>query len=173
MRKQLILSTVLLLAGAALTTTGSAAITQSSSALTPRTVPITPGTLNGLQTVTFTIKQDYLYKRDLNVIAYRLDDFLRANVNNIDELARQGYVVTFLCADGYAPKAKLADLLGQGGLIAVADADAGEARWQPAPYKDKVLTAEEVGNYLVWENATFPAKPAPWGLVRIDINPTP
>ena len=121
---------------------------------------------------TLTIPADYLYKRDLRVQAYDLDTFLKARIPDIETLAASGAQIMFWCRDGYAPTAKLSDVLGQGGLIAVADADApAGVQWPDAPYKNTVLKAPEIGNYVVWRRAQFPAKPQPWGLDTIYILP--
>lgn len=135
---------------------------------------VTPATLraSGVTAETITIPADYLYKRDLRVRAYDLDAFLKARIPNVEELAAQGAQVMFWCRDGYAPMAKLSDLLGRGGLIAVADADAPDGmQWPNAPYKTSILTAPEIGNYVVWRAAQFPAKPQPWGLDTIYVLP--
>lgn len=135
---------------------------------------ITPATLlaSGARAETVTIPADYLYKRDLRVRAYDLDAFLKARIPDIENLAAQGAQVMFWCRDGYAPMAKLSDLLGRGGLIAVADTDAPDGvQWPNAPYKTSVLTAPEIGNYVVWRAAQFPAKPQPWGLETIYVLP--
>ncbi|GGK23223.1 hypothetical protein GCM10008955_15960 [Deinococcus malanensis] len=119
-----------------------------------------------------TLKADYLYKRDVNMKVYDLDTFLKARIPNIQTLADQGARVMFWCKDGYAPTARLSDLLGQGGLIAVADADApAGVRWSPAPYKNVVLGEDAIDRYLVWRTQSFPAKPQPWGLDTIYILP--
>ncbi|ALW88193.1 hypothetical protein [Deinococcus actinosclerus] len=135
---------------------------------------VTPVSLraSGVPAETVTIPADYLYKRDLRVQAYDLDAFLKARIPNVAELAAQGAQVMFWCRDGYAPTAKLADVLGHGGLLAVADADApAGVQWPDAPYKTTVLKAPEIGNYVVWRAAQFPAKPQPWGLETIYILP--
>lgn len=121
---------------------------------------------------TLTIPSDYLYKRDLKVSAYDLDTFLRARIPNVAALAAQGAQIMFWCRDGYAPIARLSDILGQGGLIAVADAEApAGVRWPDAPYKSEVLRAADIGRYVEWRTAHFPAKPQPWGLETIYILP--
>ncbi|MFC4637454.1 hypothetical protein [Deinococcus hohokamensis] len=121
-----------------------------------------------------TIAGDYLYHRDVRMRTYDLDTFLRARIPHIDALAAQGAQIMFWCKDGYAPTAKLSDILGQGGLIAVADADAPQGvRWSPAPYKASVLDETAIDRYVVWRQATFPAKPQPWGLDTIYILPAP
>lgn len=126
----------------------------------------------GLQPQTVTIAGDYLYGRDLQARAYDLDAFLKARIPNVGQLAAEGAQIMFWCADGYAPTARLSDVLGQGGLIAVADAQApADVRWPDAPYKDTVLRADAIGNYVVWKTAQFPAKPQPWGLETIYILP--
>ncbi|MVN85337.1 hypothetical protein GO986_00970 [Deinococcus sp. HMF7620] len=126
----------------------------------------------GVPAETVTIAADYLYGRDLNVQAYDLDAFLKARIPNIETLAQSGAQILFWCRDGYAPTAKLSDVLGQGGLIAVRDADAPEAvGWSDVPYKTSLLTAADVGNYVVWRTAQFPAKPQPWGLETVYILP--
>ncbi|SMB81182.1 hypothetical protein [Deinococcus hopiensis] len=125
-----------------------------------------------LQPETVTIAGDYLYKRDLQAKAYDLDAFLKARIPNVEELAAEGAQIMFWCIDGYAPMARLSDVLGKGGLIAVADAQApADVRWPDAPYKDTVLKADAIGNYVVWRTAQFPAKPQPWGLETIYILP--
>lgn len=132
---------------------------------------VTPATLaTSGQSVTAVIPNEYLYKRDVKVQAYDLDAFLKARVPNVEQLAAQGATVVFWCIDGYAPRAKLADLLGQGGLIAVGDADApAGVVWPNTPYKDKTLSAPQISNYLVWRTESFPAKPQPWGLASIHV----
>ena len=126
----------------------------------------------GLQPETVSIAADYLYKRDLQVRAYDLDAFLKARIPNVEQLAAEGAQIMFWCIDGYAPVAKLSDVLGQGGLIAVADASvAPEVRWPDAPYKNTTLKADAIGNYVVWRSAQYPAKPQPWGLTTVYILP--
>ncbi|UQN08284.1 hypothetical protein [Deinococcus sp. QL22] len=120
---------------------------------------------------TVTIVADYLYKRDLKVQAYDLNAFLKARISNLEELAQDGAQIMFWCLDGYAPTAKLSDVLGKGGLIATGDADVAGGRWPDAPYKNTVLSAPAIGNYVVWRTAQFPAKPHPWGLETIYILP--
>lgn len=116
-----------------------------------------------------TIAGDYLYGRDVRMTTYDLDTFLRARIPNLKALAAQGARVMFWCKDGYAPTAKLSDLLGQSGLIAVA-ADAPEGtRWAPAPYNTSTLSENDIDRYLVWRQATFPARPQSWGLDTIYI----
>ncbi|ADV66452.1 hypothetical protein [Deinococcus maricopensis] len=134
---------------------------------------VTPATLAATGSAEMVaIPADYLYNRDVNVKAYDLDAFLRARIPNVDELAQQGAQVMFWCIDGYAPMAKLSDVLGAGGLIAVADADAPEGvTWPDAPYKNTVLKADAIGNYVVWRDAKYPAKPQPWGLATIYVLP--
>jgi len=135
---------------------------------------VTPMSLaaSGAPAESVIIPNEYLYKRDVKVKAYDLDAFLKARIPNVEELAAQGASVKFVCIDGYAPTAKLSDILGQGGLIAVADADAPtEVQWPDAPYKDKVLKASDIGNYVVWRKASFPEKPQPWGLDTILVLP--
>lgn len=135
---------------------------------------VTPASVqaSGVAPETVTIPGDYLYKRDLKVRAYSLDAFLRARIPDIEALAGQGAIVKFLCIDGYAPTARLSDVLGQGGLIAVADAEApAGVIWPDAPYKNTVLKAANIGNYLVWRAARFPARPQPWGLDTIYVLP--
>ncbi|SMB79204.1 hypothetical protein [Deinococcus hopiensis] len=63
---------------------------------------------------TVTIAGDYLYKRDLQARTYDLDAFLKARISNTGALAAEGAQIMFWCADGYAPIAKLSDVLGQG-----------------------------------------------------------
>lgn len=136
----------------------------ASAAVTPTTLDLSGPDL------TAVIPNEYLYKRDLKVRAYDLDAFLKARIPNVEQLAAQGATVVFWCIDGYAPKAKLADILGKGGLIAVGDADApAGVVWPNTPYKDKVLGTEQIGNYLVWRTESFPAKPQPWGLASIHV----
>ncbi|UBV41844.1 hypothetical protein LAJ19_09305 [Deinococcus taeanensis] len=126
----------------------------------------------GVADETVTIPGDYLYKRDLRAKVFDLDAFLKARIPNVDALAAQGAQIMFWCRDGYAPIAKLSDVLGHGGLIAVADADAPAGiTWPDAPYKNTVLNADAIGNYVVWRTAQFPAKPQPWGLDTIYILP--
>jgi len=126
----------------------------------------------GVRPETVTIAGDYLYRRDLQVRAYDLDAFLKARIPEVEQLAAGGAQIMFWCADGYAPIARLSDILGQGGLIAVADAGAAPGViWPDAPYKDTVLKADAIGNYLVWRRAQFPAKPQPWGLTALYILP--
>ncbi|KQR08700.1 hypothetical protein [Deinococcus sp. Leaf326] len=134
-------------------------------------VVLSTETLRGVPVVEGIFPADQLYKRDVRVRAYRLDDVLGRNVADLERLAAAGYTVTFRCSDGYAPKARLADLLGQGGLMAFADADAGEARWAPATYQDKPLNADAVGYYLNWPLGGAPQKPVPWGVVTLELKP--
>ncbi|MBZ9750440.1 hypothetical protein K7W42_06145 [Deinococcus sp. HMF7604] len=68
----------------------------------------------GVPAETVTIADDYLYGRDLNVQAYDLDAFLKARIPNIEALAQSGAQILFWCRDGYAPTAKLSDVLGAG-----------------------------------------------------------
>ena len=76
------------------------------------------------------------------------------------------------CADGYAPVARLRDLVGAGGLIAVGSPEVSpETRWPAVTYKDQPLPAEKIGNYLVWESFRYPQKPQPWGLVDVYVLP--
>ena len=152
-------------------TLGMAVAQQGTGLPQPAPIPVNVTTLkaSGAPEGTFLIKNDYLYKRDLNVRAFDLDAFLKANMPNINAYAVQGWTVILRCKDGYAPKAKLADLLGAGGLLAYADADlTAPARWNPAPYKDKILSENDIDIYMVWKHDTFPAKPAPWGLASIE-----
>lgn len=121
---------------------------------------------------TVTISADYLYKRDLKVSAYDLDTFLKARIPGVEALAAEGAQIMFWCRDGYAPVARLSDVLGQGGLIAVADAEApAGVRWPDAPYKNEVLRADDIGRYVEWRSTQFPAKPQPWGLETLYILP--
>lgn len=126
----------------------------------------------GVPPQTVNIANDYLYKRDIQVRAYDLDAFLKARIPNVEQLAADGAQIMFWCIDGYAPIAKLSDVLGQGGLIAVAAADSAPGvAWPDAPYKDGVLKADAIGKYVVWRSAQYPAKPQPWGLVTVYILP--
>ena len=134
-------------------------------------IPLNAETLRGVPVVTATFVRDLLYKRDVRVQARRLDDVLGRNVPELERLAAAGYTVTFRCLDGYAPKARLADLLGQGGLLAFADAEAGETRWHPVTYRDKALNAESIGQYLNWPRETAARKPVPWGVVALELAP--
>ena len=145
----------------------SVAPAQSAPALS---ISLNAETLRGVPVTTGVFPADQLYKRDVRVQAYRLDDVLGRNVADLARLAAAGYTVTFLCSDGYAPKAKLADLLGRGGLLAFADAEAGAARWAPVSYRDKPLNAEAVGNYLNWPGGAA-KKPVPWGVVTLELKP--
>ncbi|WP_345465000.1 hypothetical protein [Deinococcus carri] len=134
---------------------------------------VTPATLAASGApVQVTIPNDYLYKRDLRVNAYRLDDFLRARLPDLDALLARDAVVMLYCADGYAPMAKLRDLVGAGGLIAVGSPETdAQTQWPAVLYKDKPLPAAQIGNYLVWENFRYPQKPQPWGLVDVYVLP--
>lgn len=118
----------------------SVAAAQEAPALS---IPLNAETLRGVPVTTGVFPADQLYKRDVRVQAYRLDDVLGRNV---------------------------ADLLGRGGLLAFADAEAGEARWAPVSYRDKPLNAEAVGNYLNWPGGAA-RKPVPWGVVTLELKP--
>lgn len=134
---------------------------------------ITPATLavSG-RPMTFTVPNDYLYHRDLRVTAYRLDDFLRARLPDLGALLARDAAVMLYCADGYAPIARLRDLVGAGGWIAASSPEVdADTRWPAVTYKDKPLPAGQIGYYLVWENHRYPEKPQPWGLVDVYVLP--
>lgn len=171
MRRPALLLLLSLLPAAGAVKTNQLAYQKVSALAQARVTPVSLQAA-GVAAETVTIPNEYLYKRDLRVRAYSLDAFLKSRIPNIEALARQGAIVKFLCIDGYAPTARLSDVLGQGGLIAVADADAPAGiLWPDAPYKTTVLRAANIGNYLVWRAASFPAKPQPWGLDTVYVLP--
>ncbi|WP_133161785.1 hypothetical protein [Deinococcus koreensis] len=171
MRRSALLLCLSLLPAAGAVKTNQLAYQKVSALAQARVTPVSLQA-SGVAPEAVTIPNEYLYERDLRVRAYSLDAFLKARIPDIEALARQGAIVKFLCIDGYAPTARLSDVLGQGGLIAVADADApAGVVWPDAPYKNTVLGAGNIGNYLVWRAASFPAKPQPWGLDTVYILP--
>lgn len=135
-------------------------------------VQVTPAAFAAAGTLpqTVALRNDYLYGHDIRVKAYPLDAFLRASIPDLQRFLDADAKVMLYCADGYAPIAKLRDLMNSGGYIAVADAALGNT-WPTATYKDKPLEAAAIGNYLVWENFRYPQKPQPWGLVTLYVLP--
>ena len=124
----------------------------------------------GIEPVEITRDFDPAWKREVRMLAYPLDEFVRKAVEDFDKKLAEDAELMAYSFTGYAPILPLEHT--QWGTGYIAFQEVGRPADDPWPaFMEGKVERENIGFYMVWTDGYYPERVEPWGLETLYVLP--